>query len=64
MIWGREDPIAVHAIAERLDRENPGAELTTLDGVGHYPQLEAPDAVATHLINDPEPWQRAGRCGV
>lgn len=42
VFWGKEDPIAVYAIAEKLSRENPAMELTTLEGVGHYPQLEAP----------------------
>jgi pimeloyl-ACP methyl ester carboxylesterase len=46
VIWGRQDPIAVYAIAEKLCRENPRAELVTLEGVGHYPQLEAPERVA------------------
>ena len=49
VIWGREDPIAVHRIARRLVRENPRADLATLDGVGHYPQLEAPERVAAEL---------------
>lgn len=46
VIWGRRDPISVYAIAERLCRENPRAELYTLDEIGHYPQLEAADEVA------------------
>ncbi|MDP2138452.1 MAG: alpha/beta hydrolase [Candidatus Didemnitutus sp.] len=50
VIWGREDPIAVHAIAERLVRENPRARLVTLEGVGHYPQLEAPVWVASQVL--------------
>ena len=43
VLWAREDPIAVAAIAERLAREIPGAQLTWLDRVGHYPMLEAPE---------------------
>ena len=49
-LWGREDPIAVSAIAQRLAEENQRAELTWLDDVGHYPQLEAPDRVAGVLL--------------
>lgn len=49
VIWGRRDPIAVYAIAEKLCRENPNAELNTLDDIGHYPQLEAPLQVAELL---------------
>lgn len=42
VLWGRRDPVAVAAIAEKLADEIPGAELTCLDGVGHYPMLEDP----------------------
>jgi len=50
VIWGRRDPIAVYAIAEKLCRENPRAQLHTLDDIGHYPQLEAPMQVAELLL--------------
>lgn len=46
LLWGRDDPVAVAAIAEKLADEIPGAELVWLEGVGHYPQLEAPAEVA------------------
>jgi pimeloyl-ACP methyl ester carboxylesterase len=49
VIWGRRDPIAVYAIAEKLCQQNPNAELHTLDDIGHYPQLEAPMQVAELL---------------
>ncbi len=42
VLWAREDPVALPAIAETLAGEIPGARLTWLDGVGHYPMLEAP----------------------
>jgi len=44
VLWGKRDPIAVTAIAERLAEEIPGARLTWLDHVGHYPMLEDPGA--------------------
>lgn len=50
LMWGREDPVSVAAIAERLAEEIPGARLVWLEGVGHYPQLEAPADVAA-VIN-------------
>jgi pimeloyl-ACP methyl ester carboxylesterase len=43
VLWAREDPVAVAAIAEQLAREIPGARLSWLEGVGHYPMLEAPE---------------------
>jgi len=50
VIWGKEDPIAVYGIAVKLCDKNPSADLTTLEGVGHYPQLEAPEKVGRTLI--------------
>lgn len=46
VIWGNRDPIALYAIAQRLCSRNPRARLHTLEGIGHYPQLEAPRLVA------------------
>jgi pimeloyl-ACP methyl ester carboxylesterase len=53
VIWGERDPIAVYAIAQRLCARNVGASLYTLEGVGHYPQLEAPQRVAEALGSAP-----------
>jgi pimeloyl-ACP methyl ester carboxylesterase len=43
--WGRRDPVAVIAIAERIARGTPGARLETWDDVGHWPQIEDPARV-------------------
>ena len=43
VVWGTEDPIAVPAMARRLADARPDAEVVLLDGVGHYPMVEAPD---------------------
>jgi len=50
LIWGKRDPIAVYAIAQKLCQSNPEAQLFTLDEIGHYPQLEAPEMVADCLL--------------
>jgi pimeloyl-ACP methyl ester carboxylesterase len=42
VVWGDQDPIAVVAMAHRLAERRPDATLRVLDGVGHYPMLEAP----------------------
>ena len=42
IVWGVDDPIAVVAMAERLHRARPDATLELLEGVGHYPMIEAP----------------------
>ncbi|MCC5954068.1 MAG: alpha/beta hydrolase [Acidimicrobiia bacterium] len=53
VLWGAEDPIAVVGMAHRMAERRPDADLVVLDGVGHYPMLEAPerfaDAVAEFL---------------
>jgi pimeloyl-ACP methyl ester carboxylesterase len=43
IVWGDQDPIAVVAMAHRLAERRPDATLRVLDGVGHYPMLEAPE---------------------
>ncbi len=50
LIWGRLDPIAVAAIAERLQSSLRNSRLYWLDGCGHYPQLEQPEAVAEIIL--------------
>lgn len=41
ILWGRSDPVALPAIAEALAAEIPSARLAWLEGVGHFPMLEA-----------------------
>jgi len=43
--WGRRDPVAVMAIAEKLAQGTRGARLETWDDLGHWPQIEAPARV-------------------
>jgi pimeloyl-ACP methyl ester carboxylesterase len=49
LLWGTHDPTSIIAIAERLEAEIPGAELTRLMRVGHYPHVEAPEEVLVVL---------------
>jgi pimeloyl-ACP methyl ester carboxylesterase len=46
VVWGVDDPIAVAAMADRIEAARPGARVVRLDGVGHYPMVEAPDRFA------------------
>ena len=50
ILWGDQDPVAVPAIAKQLQAEIPGARLQWLPDLGHYPQLEDPDVVATAIL--------------
>ena len=62
MVWGARDPVAVVAMAHRVVAERPDTALTVLDGVGHFPMLEAPtafeDAVLAGLAADPTDQDR------
>lgn len=42
-LWGAEDPITGADVARVHHDEAAGSRLTVLDGVGHYPMLEAPE---------------------
>jgi len=62
VIWGRRDPVAVPAIAQRLADTIPDAGLEWLDDVGHFPMLEDPAAVvdAIRRFRDREGLRRSG----
>jgi pimeloyl-ACP methyl ester carboxylesterase len=49
--WGRRDPVAVVAIAEKIARDTPGARLETWDDLGHWPQIEAPARVVATVTH-------------
>lgn len=46
LAWGLEDPVATTAVLDGLRELRPGVPVHELPGVGHYPQLEDPDAMA------------------
>lgn len=43
--WGKRDPVAVVAIAEKLAREIPGAQKEIWEELGHWPQVEDAERV-------------------
>ncbi|WP_108934756.1 alpha/beta fold hydrolase [Streptomyces ardesiacus] len=49
VVWGRADPYLSPAIATELAGTVPGADLTLLDGAGHWVMDERPDAVTDAL---------------
>ena len=46
VVWGADDPIAIVAMTDVLLRARPDAQVTILDGVGHYPMIESPTRFA------------------
>lgn len=44
--WGLEDPVATTYVLDGLRELRPQAPVTELPGLGHYPQLEDPAAIA------------------
>ncbi|MFL5818424.1 MAG: alpha/beta fold hydrolase [Conexibacter sp.] len=49
LTWGLEDPVATAAVLDGLRELRPGVRVTELPGIGHYPQLERPDLIASVL---------------
>jgi pimeloyl-ACP methyl ester carboxylesterase len=48
-VWGVLDPIAVPALPKRLAALRPATDVVLLEGVGHWPSIEAPTRVATEI---------------
>jgi pimeloyl-ACP methyl ester carboxylesterase len=42
VVWGLDDPIAVPSMIDTLAAARPEATVVRLEGVGHYPMVEAP----------------------
>lgn len=55
LIWGLDDPVSGRHVLEQATRVLPRAGVTELDGVGHFPQTEAPHAVATAIRTSVSP---------
>ncbi|HEX7322327.1 MAG TPA: alpha/beta hydrolase [Mycobacterium sp.] len=43
-VWGLDDPVATTSVLDGLRELRPGAPVVELTGLGHYPQIEDPDA--------------------
>jgi pimeloyl-ACP methyl ester carboxylesterase len=62
IVWGEHDPIIPVSHGERAHEAIPGSRLEIFEGVGHMPQLEAPErfvAVLERFLAETEPalWQ-------
>jgi len=51
IIWGTEDPVAVLPMAHRLGQAVARADLHLLEGIGHFPMIEAPERF-TALVDE------------
>jgi pimeloyl-ACP methyl ester carboxylesterase len=49
-INGPEDPVSGRHMAERYRELVPNPDVVLLEGIGHYPQLEAPEAVLAAFL--------------
>jgi pimeloyl-ACP methyl ester carboxylesterase len=49
LAWGLDDPVATTNVLAGLRELRPGVEVSELPGVGHYPQIEAPEQLAGAL---------------
>lgn len=68
IIWGARDPIIPVSHAESAHEAIPGSRLEIFDGIGHLPQVEAPERFVAVLRRfmaeteappfDPEQWRR------
>ncbi len=47
--WGLQDPVATEAVLDALVGLRPTAHVERLPGLGHYPQIEDPAAIAAAL---------------
>lgn len=51
MINGVEDPVSGGHVCDALAVQVPGIEIVRLEGIGHFPLLEAPDACVQHILD-------------
>jgi pimeloyl-ACP methyl ester carboxylesterase len=49
LVWGERDRMVSPSGAERITAALPETTFELLDGVGHCPQIEAPERVAALL---------------
>jgi pimeloyl-ACP methyl ester carboxylesterase len=50
-LWGLDDPVATTNVLDGLHQLRPAADVIELRGVGHYPQIEAPEVFARSALS-------------
>jgi pimeloyl-ACP methyl ester carboxylesterase len=51
IVWGDRDDIIPVSHAYAAHQAIPGSQLVIIEGVGHFPQIEAPDEFVTALVD-------------
>lgn len=49
-VWGMLDPVSGGQMMHRLRERIPDASIRELHNIGHYPQIEVPDVVASEIL--------------
>jgi pimeloyl-ACP methyl ester carboxylesterase len=50
IVWAVDDPVANIAIGRELNERAPQAAYAEILGVGHFPNAEAPEEIAKHIL--------------
>jgi pimeloyl-ACP methyl ester carboxylesterase len=50
LVWGLDDPVATVNVLNGLRELRPTATVVELPGLGHYPQIEAPDTFTEAVL--------------
>ena len=50
IFWGQQDPNGIEAMADRLKKLNPSADLHKWPDVSHWPSIEVPERVAKAIV--------------
>jgi pimeloyl-ACP methyl ester carboxylesterase len=58
-VWGLDDPVSGRHVLDAVRPLVTGAPVRELPGIGHYPQLEAPDEVAAFIDQTAAAWVAA-----
>jgi pimeloyl-ACP methyl ester carboxylesterase len=58
LVWGDRDRLVFHRGAERILEAVPGSRLELLEGIGHCPQVEAPERFTELLLEFTEQPER------
>ena len=57
LVWGERDRMVYTTGAERVLRTVPYSDIEIIPGVGHCPQVEAPERIARMLLDFPDAYE-------